>query len=214
MPPAEPPTLADVVVVLAGLFERLEISYAFGGALATSYWGVPRTTQDADCLIAVPALAYQRLADSLAADGFLIDEPAGVQPVSVADLRRQLAERGYMSLAWRSVSVELFVPVVPLQHEILKRAQTLPFAGRTIRVTTAEDLILLKMAFHRQKDLLDVRGILHVQKGRLDVDYVRRWSDRMLDDVLAAELEAMLRDYDATDGTPAASHPADPPRGP
>ena len=31
-------------------------------AVATSFWGVPRTTQDADCLVAVPAIAYQRLA--------------------------------------------------------------------------------------------------------------------------------------------------------
>ena len=188
----EQPSLADVVVRLADLCERLHLPYAFGGALATSFWGIPRTTQDADCLVAVPALAYQRLAECLAAGGFVIDEAAGPQPVTVAGLRQQVAERGFMNLVWQSTTVELFVPVVPLQHEILRRARLLPFADRTIRVTTAEDLILLKMAFHRQKDIQDIRGILHVQAGRLDLSYVRHWSGQMLEDRVAGELEALL----------------------
>lgn len=66
------------------------------------------------------------------------------------------------------------------------------FAGRTIRVTTASDLILLKMAFHRQKDLMAVKGILHVQRGRLDVDYVRQSAARMLEASVAAEFEVLL----------------------
>lgn len=41
MPPPEQPTLADVVVLLAAVFDRLRIPYAFGGALATSFWIQP-----------------------------------------------------------------------------------------------------------------------------------------------------------------------------
>ena len=195
MQPLKPTTLADVVILLAALFERLRIPYAFGGALATSFWGIPRTTQDADCLIAVPAIEYQRLADSLVSEGFFIDEPDGTRPVTVADLRKQVADRGFMNLVHQSTTVELFVPLVRLQHDILKRAKLLPFAGCVIRVTTAEDLILLKMAFHRQKDLMDIKGILHVQKGQLDVGYIRRLSEQMLDERLAEELGAMLAEY-------------------
>ena len=62
MQPPDLPPLADVVLRLAGVFEKLGVPYAIGGAVATSFWGVPRTTQDADCLVAVPAIAYQRLA--------------------------------------------------------------------------------------------------------------------------------------------------------
>ncbi|MCE2726455.1 MAG: hypothetical protein LW698_06710 [Planctomycetaceae bacterium] len=177
------------------MFDRLRIPYAFGGALAASFWGIPRTTQDADCLVAVPALGYQKLADALSAAGFLIDELDGTRPVAVAELRRQIADRGFMSLVHESTTVELFVPLVPLQHAILERAQEFPFADRTIRVTTAEDLILLKMAFHRQKDLMDVKGILHVQQGRLDVGYVRQSATRMLEASVAAELETLLGEY-------------------
>jgi hypothetical protein len=69
------PALADVVLRLADVCDHLAVPYAIGGAVATSFWGVPRTTQDADCLVAVPAVAYQRLADALDARGFAIEQP-------------------------------------------------------------------------------------------------------------------------------------------
>ncbi len=188
------PTLADLVVRLAELLERLGIPYAFGGALAVSFWGIPRTTQDADCLVAVPALAYQRLADTLNNEGFTVAEQ-GEEPVTVEALRKQVAVRGYMTLSWRSTLVELFVPLVTLQHEILRRATPQPFGDGHIIVTTAEDLILLKMAFHRQKDVQDIKGILHIQARRLDFDYLQRWSQQMLDDPLIQELETLIADY-------------------
>jgi len=191
------PALADVVLRLAETFEELAIPYAIGGAVATSYWGVPRTTQDADCLVAVPAVAYQQLSDALNASGFEIEQPAGPEPVTVVALLEQVRHDKYMTLSCRSTSVELFVPVVPLQQSILKRAVGRQFHGRTIQVTTAEDLILLKMAFHRQKDLQDIRGILHIQKGHLDMGYLRQWSDDMLEPAAARELEDLIAIYEA-----------------
>lgn len=197
MQPRELPALADVVLRLAETFEELAIPYAIGGAVATSYWGVPRTTQDADCLVAVPAVAYQRLSDALNARGFEIEQPAGPQPVTVIALLEQLRHDKYMTLSCRTTTVELFVPVVPLQQSILKRAVGKLFHDQTIQVTTAEDLILLKMAFHRQKDLQDIKGILHVQKGRLDMAYLRQWSDDMLEPAAARELEELIATYEA-----------------
>lgn len=192
MQPPDLPPLADVVLRLADVLEHLGVPYALGGAVATSFWGVPRTTQDADCLVAVPAVTYQRLADALNAKGFVIDGSSTPQVVTVEALLQQVRDDKYMTLACRATSVELFVPVVPLQHSILKRAVTRLFHGHDIRVTTAEDLILLKMAFHRQKDLLDVRGILHVQKGRLDMPYLRSWSGQMLEEPAARELDELI----------------------
>ena len=85
-------------------------------AVATSFWGVPRTTQDADCLVAVPAIAYQRLADALNATGFVMERSPDPQHVTVEALLQQVREDKYMTLACRATSVEMFIPVVPLQH--------------------------------------------------------------------------------------------------
>jgi len=158
---------------------------------------VPRTTQDADCLVAVPAVAYQRLADALNTQGFVIDVSPAPQPVTVEALLQQVRDDQYMTLVCRATSVELFVPIVPLQHSILKRAVGRSFHGHTIRVTTPEDLILLKMAFHRHKDLQDIKGMLHVQKGQLDLAYLRHWSARMLEASSARELDELITTYEA-----------------
>ena len=197
MQPPDLPALADVVLRLGSLFEQLGVPYAIGGAVAVSFWGVPRTTQDADCLVAVPAVTYQRLADALNAAGFVIDRALAPQPVTVEALLQQVRDDQYMTLVCRATSVELFVPVVPLQHSILKRAVGRSFHGHTIRVTTPEDLILLKMAFHRHKDLQDIKGLLHVQKGLLDLAYLRHWSARMLEESSARELDELIATYEA-----------------
>ena len=71
----------------------------------------------------------------------------------------------------------------------------LPLGPRQVPITTAEDLILLKMAFHREKDLRDVRGILWSQKGKLDLGYIRDWAKRMLEGEHASELERWIVEY-------------------
>jgi hypothetical protein len=191
------PALADVVLRVADVAEELRVPCAIGGAVAVSFWGVPRTTQDANCLVAVPAVAYQRLADALNARGFQVEQSSGPQPVTVIALLEQVRRDTFMRLSCRATSVELFIPVVPLQQSILERAVAKMFFGRTIKVTTAEDLILLKMAFHRQKDLQDIKGILHVQQGHLDVPYLRHWSAEMLEPPAVRELDELMAAYEA-----------------
>ena len=118
-----------------------------------------RTTQDVDCLVLVPAIQYQRLADELAATGCVLrDESGDEQPITVAAMRQQERERKLIELWQGEARAELFLPFLPLQDEILRRAVRLPFENRTNCVTTAEDLVLLKMVFHREKDLI-VAGI-------------------------------------------------------
>lgn len=190
------PDLIDLVIKLAESFDRLQLRYALGGALATSYWGTPRATEDVDCLIALPALKYQMLADELTRIGFLLrDTKDAFSPVTVPRMREQAQTEGLIECFYDSIRVELFLPVVALQEEILRRAVMLSISGRQIPVTTAEDLILLKMAFHRPKDLLDVRSVLWVQRGRLDYDYIRRWSRKSLDVPTGQELEQLITRY-------------------
>jgi hypothetical protein len=192
--------LIRLIEDLADAFDRLELQYAFGGALANNYWGIVRTTVDADCLVAIPALKYQALVEELNALGATTRDARAVEAsVSVTALREQIQRRAFCRLACRSITVELFTPIIPLQHEILRRAVTLPLEDRDVKITTAEDLILLKMAFHREKDLGDVRGILRVQQTQLDVHYVQRWAKQMLEDAVQRELDTLIAEYGGSD---------------
>jgi hypothetical protein len=61
-------------------------------------------------------------------------------------------------------------------------------------------LILLKMAFHRTKDVMDVRGILRVRRGQLDIDYMRHWCSVMFQDDVQRKFEELLREYEQPTG--------------
>jgi hypothetical protein len=194
------PTVVDVVIGLSEVFERLQLRYAVGGALANNYWGIVRATEDVDCLIAVPAIQYQSFADELNSIGCTILSAAGKHiAMTVQALREQVQQRSimecYSPLLDPPARIELFVPVIPLQNEVLRRVIRVRVHDRQIPITTAEDLILLKLAFHRPKDLQDVRGILYVQRGKLDIEYMRRWSAEMLEPDVESELEQLIRQY-------------------
>jgi len=189
--------LIPLITDLAEVFQRLELRYAFGGALANNYWGILRTTVDVDCLVLIPALKYQALADELTAMEFNMRDEAGDEaPMTVQQMLANVRERMLIECCRQSIRAELFVPVVPLQEEVLRRAVLMPFGRHEIHITTAEDLILLKLAFHREKDLHDVRGILWVQRGQLDTDYLKHWSARTLEDQVQQELDSLIGQYD------------------
>jgi len=61
--------LIPLITDLAEVFQRLQLRYAFGGALANNYWGIVRTTVVVDCLVLIPALKCQALADQLTSIG-------------------------------------------------------------------------------------------------------------------------------------------------
>jgi hypothetical protein len=123
------------------------------------------------------------------------DLDRGPRAVTVAALQNQINKHKFMTVEWHSIRAELFVPMVGFQDEILRRAVWKPLANARIKVTTAEDLVILKMVFHRQKDLLDVRSILHVQGAELDLVYVRRQAGMVLDGFTVQELESLIKSH-------------------
>ncbi|MFY9344943.1 MAG: hypothetical protein WAT39_20790 [Planctomycetota bacterium] len=178
-----------VALVLA----QQQIPHAFGGALAQNYWGVVRATQDVDVLAFIPAVRFQQVVDALTAHGFTSRaRDGGVSPLEVAVARESQRVRGLFEAWLGIVKVELFSPILPLQHRILERAVQLPWKDRKIPVTTAEDLILLKMVFHRDKDLRDIRAMVATRGESLDRAYMLAQAGTLLDATRIAELRGLL----------------------
>ncbi len=196
-----PRDLLGTVVVVADLLDRLELDYAFGGAIAQNYWGTVRATQDVDLLVALPKLRYQELADGLNAAGLRMRDGSGRESlVSVAGILAQEQERRFFSCYQQYVKVDFFLPSVPIQNNLLRRACRVNFRGTRIPIASAEDLILLKMIFHREKDLRDVRAILWNQRGRLDLEYLLREAGEVLGAGDLRELDGWISRYQADRG--------------
>jgi|GEM_PF-1638162 len=202
MDPRDLPALADVVLRLADVCAELAVPYAIGGAVATSFWGVPRTTQDADCLVAVPAVAYQRLADALNGRGFEIEQSSGPQPVTVVALLEQVRKDKFMSLSCRATSVELFVPVVPLQESILKRAVERLFHGKIIKLPDPVIAAAIRTIRERAVKGLDIAELVEAAKlsrWQLEDRFRRAVGRSIHDDMLRVRLNEARRLITTTD---------------
>lgn len=188
------PEIDDALQRIVAIFETASIPYAVGGAVAMNTMRYVRATKDVDVLALIPALRSQEFADAANKTGFTARDPDGTpRAVEVPRLLRETAELGQFRIWWKMAKVEVFVPKVPLQDAVLKRRRRVDLGDFSMWITTVEDLVLLKMIFHRDKDLVDVRRLLVANRDVLDIAYVKSWIPRTLEPGAGAELEDMLK---------------------
>lgn len=187
------PGIHEAAGQLIALLDRLKAPYAVGGAVAMAFSGFVRATRDLDVLALVPAVRYEEFAAGLAEAGFVMHGEDGASlrpdPVRMAADGREL---GHFRVWLGDTRVEVFCPKVPLQDAILKRRVRVELGDFAMWITTPEDLVVLKMIFHRPKDLEDARRIIAANRDRLDVGYIRDQAARTLEARVSRELEAML----------------------
>jgi hypothetical protein len=189
------PELHEAAVQTAAILDTMGCPYAIGGAVAMGFSGYLRGTNDLDVLVLVPAVRTQEFADRLNAAGFRMrDESGALIEVDSLEMIRSGREVGHFRVWWNGTKVEVFSPKVPLQDSILKRRTKVQVEGHSLWITTAEDLILLKMIFYRPKDIEDVRRLIAANRDTLDKTYLEGWIGRTLEDKPAGELRRMLQE--------------------
>lgn len=187
------PEIQQALRRLTSVFDAMNVPYAVGGAVGMAFVGFVRATRDVDVLALVPAVGFQNLAERLAAEGFVMrDAQQRPSAPDAARLSAACRDFGHFRVWLGDTKAEIFLPKVPLQDSVLRRRVRVEAAGLPLWITTAEDLILMKMIFHRPKDLEDVRRLLAANRGELDAGYIRSWASKTLDATCAAELLGML----------------------
>ena len=159
----------DFVRRLVGSFEGVGLDYAFTGALAASFYGVPRTTVDVDVVVVVADGGWRgRLVSALIDVGLVVDEREIDKAV----------RSGYRIARFRDGRSIYCVDVILSEAKIEKRVGIV--AGVQTFFQTPEDLILAKLRMIKAtvpkeralKDEEDVKAILKFTKVR--VELVRR----------------------------------------
>ncbi|HYO09857.1 MAG TPA: hypothetical protein VER17_12875 [Tepidisphaeraceae bacterium] len=168
-------TAADAVSRVVDALEALNIPYMVVGSFSTNVYGSPRSTKDADFVVEMGATPINSLAAAIGKE-FVLEQQMSFETITATSRHRFRHERS-------AFLIELFLlSEDPHDRARFERRVTGDIGAREVFVPTAEDVIIVKLRWSRhggrQKDVDDVLGVLRVQAGKLDVDYVRSWCDR------------------------------------
>lgn len=182
-------TIIDLAELAIVACEKENVRHMVTGAFATSCYGIPRSTKDVDLVLAIDQpVEMARVIDRLSPE---VEFSAQVQFDTLTWGRRQVGTTRESPF----LKVELFElfddPFVMEQFD--RRVKiVIGSLGKEGWVPTAEDVVVQKLRWARDKDLVDAKDVLAVQGSEaLDMEYIRKWcrihkSEERLDAALAA----------------------------
>ena len=166
-------TAGDVFLRVTGALERAGISYMLTGSFASSYYGVPRTTQDIDFVIAPTSDQLRSLAALLPGTEYYFDLNAALD----AQRREGLFNIIDLATGWKIDFI--FRKSRPFSLEEFGRRLVVEFEGMRLSVATAEDVLIAKLEWAKrgesQRQIEDAAGILRIRSGNLDRKYIENW---------------------------------------
>jgi predicted nucleotidyltransferase len=157
--------LEAALVDLATFLDERMVPYMVIGGFANLYWGFERFTRDIDLAV---ELGSETLADFVARLQKRFALSGGPDPLEFArrnHLIRMATKTG--------VEADLMIAMLPYEQAAIRRAISVSVGGRAIRMCSAEDLIIYKLASERALDAVDVEGIVMRQAAKLDREYLR-----------------------------------------
>lgn len=137
------------------------------GGVAASLLGRPRLTADVDVLLILSVRRLPELVEKAAQEGL---EPRISNASDFARRHRVLLLRHHAS----GIGIDVSLGVLPFELEAVQRSLVYRFGDLTIRVPTAEDLIIFKAVAHRSQDVSDIQAIIASQPY-LDRERIKRW---------------------------------------
>jgi hypothetical protein len=158
--------LTDPLFHFLDLLETHGIPYALIGGLAVSALGRERFTKDVDFTISIDESQAKTLEKLFKGDPiYKVHLISFISSPKIPDMFR---------IFWRETPVDLLVANTDFQKEIVQRALSETVAGRTIKIATPEDLIVLKLLADRPQDQADI-SVLLKRYQRLDWAYIEKW---------------------------------------
>ncbi len=148
-------------------FCKEKIPYVFIGGIALQYWGEPRFTRDIDVTILV----------DLNKEEEVIRKIISVFPPRISNcLNFALKNRLCLVYSKNGYEIDISLGIPGYEEELMKNAIQIKIDKKnTIRICSAEDLIIQKAISARQQDLKDIEGIILRQGKKLNVKYIRKW---------------------------------------
>jgi len=157
-------SLADFLVVVLEALQK--VPHVLVGGLALAEYAKPRYTQDLDFVIVGHDM--DQMIKLLEGQGFKV----------VENLPYQKPQRDIVKFEYQGRECDLiFYGSKDFTSRLIARAKPATVMGKPVKVASAEDLVITKLASMRWKDKADIMAI-RTKDDRLDVSYIR---DRLWD---------------------------------
>lgn len=192
-------TSPDVVAALGPfltVLQRMGVTYYLGGSLASSAYGLPRSSLDADIIADLRAEHVPQLVESLQADYYL----------SPSAMHAAIAEKSCFNAIHLETMFKIDVFAVKRRRydrielgRIRKGMLDAEDPRTEFLFPSPEDIVLNKLEWFRLGDEVserqwnDVLGVLKVQAGALDSEYLDQWATELgVSDLLEKARKAAL----------------------
>ena len=155
--------MEEALAGITAFFDELSIPYMLIGGLAMAAWGEARATLDVDLSVWIePDRQESTLKQLFGSFQALPQDP----------FRFASQTRVCPLLSSNGVRIDVVLGVLPFERDAIARARTLAIGGRTIRVASVEDLLLMKLVSQRPRDREDAERLLRRFGGTLDREYL------------------------------------------
>jgi hypothetical protein len=156
-------SLESALLEVTAALEHIGVRYMLIGGLAVSLWGEPRSTLDVDVTIWAEPEELERTITEICSHL----RPIPQNPSAFVRQTRVLP-----ALSSGQVRIDIVFAALPEEERIIGRAQPKTVAGRTVMVVSVEDLIFMKLASERPRDIEDARLLTRRFRSALDRPYL------------------------------------------
>jgi len=164
-------TIEDVTLRVIDALNACGSPYMLVGSFSSNLYGIPRSTKDADFVLQLEGDLSQVFYQSLGSD-FEMDPQLKFE-TNTGTCKQEMRFQG------TPFTVELFrLSNDPFDQERFRRRVPVELFGRSTFVPTAEDVVVMKLRWSREKDQPDVKNVMSVQRGKLDWAYIEAWCER------------------------------------
>ena len=183
-----------VTIHVTNALEVLGVPYFIGGSVASTLYGMVRTTQDSDIVADLRPENIQFFLEALQ-DEFYVDD------AMIADA---ILHRSSFNIIHREsmFKVDIFIPrprpFVEMQFSRARKEYLSSDPVMVANVASPEDTLLAKLEWYRmggevsERQWRDVVGVIEVQGEALDVDYLHRMArDLGVEDLLDRALKGI-----------------------
>jgi hypothetical protein len=161
-------SIEDVTLALIDALEQAGCDYMLVGAIAAVHYGITRSTFDVDVVAQFEARSAAEIARLLGPE-YRLQPQQGFELFTAKPMF-------VINAAAAPFKIDLF-PLTddPFDQERFRRRRKGHVRGREVFLPTADDVIVQKLRWGRNKDLDDARDVMAVQADGLDWPYIERW---------------------------------------